>query len=333
MKPVNDPAKHSHEAKGVDRRKKTHAPTEKKKQNDSAHALRERRENRLQAQFERAGQRELLLTPKEVEKHFKMFDVKDTPDSFFALVVAPRRNGKSEMTTSLLMDFYNNKEKRFDYVFLFSQTGVGYEDMIPPTYRFTDLKHLPAICQEQQRIKRYNMKCKRKEDRVKSRVLILLDDMIGDSTGPNSLKNNDMIRKLGVNGRHLGNDKVEGNGLSVMILTQSLKAVPKVCRQQTDILFMGKVASKVEREALNYEFLCLRSDRDGVKEGYRTMDSICYSAPYRFITVSNHIQTRAEHQDYVGYYNAPWPNVKQKHLFGDRSDWMEEIDQTSIFDT
>jgi hypothetical protein len=96
--------------------------------------------------------------------------------------------------------------------------------------------------------------------------------MIGDSTGPNSLKSNDMIRKLGVSGRHLGNDKVEGNGINVIILTQSLKAVPKVVRQQIDILFAGKCASRVEREALVYEFLCLRSDRDGIKEAYRVYD-------------------------------------------------------------
>jgi hypothetical protein len=181
------------------------------------------------------------------------------------------------------------------------------------------------------RIKRHNEKAKVKKDRVKSRVLLILDDMIGDSVGPNSLKNNDMIRKLGVNGRHLGNDKVDGNGINVIILTQSLKAVPKVVRQQIDILFAGKCASRVEREALVYEFLCLRSDREGIKEAYRIYDGITYSAPYRFITISNYIQERMDHQDYVGYYNAVYP-VKQHRLFGDNADWMEELNHTSIFD-
>ena len=102
-------------------------------------------------------------------------------------------------------------------------------------------------------------------------------------------------------------------------------------RQQIDILFAGKCASRVEREALVYEFLCLRSDRDGIKEAYRVYDGITYSAPYRFITISNYIQERMCHKDYVGYYNATYP-VKQHRLFGDNADWMEELSTTSIFD-
>ena len=295
------------------------------------HEYRLRREARLQAQFDRKGERRELLTPQEVEAEYGKFDVADVPDSFFSLVVAPRRNGKSEMMQSLLSDFYHDKSKRFDYVFLFSQTGAGYEDQIPPTYRYYDLAHLPAICNEQQRIKEYNKKCTRKEDRISCRVLLLLDDMIGDAVGPDSLKNSSMIRKLAVNGRHLGNDKVPGNGISVVILTQSLTAVPRIIRLQCDILFCGKVASRREREMLNYEYLCLQSDRDGSADGYHTMDSICYSAPFRFIVVSNHKQERREHKDYITYYNPPWPNVKQRHLFGDRIDWQEEISTHNIF--
>jgi hypothetical protein len=71
-------------------------------------------------------------------------------------------------------------------------------------------------------------------------------------------------------------------------------------RQQIDILLAGKCASRVEREALVYEFLCLRSDRDGIKEAHRVYDGITYSAPYRFITISNYIQERMDHKDYVG---------------------------------
>ena len=316
MNPVTDPAKKSHEAKGVDKKKESHAPAVK---DDKA------------PEPKPASNADDRLTPEEVERDYQFFDVSKVPDSFFALAVAPRRNGKSEMLQSLLEEFHKDKAKKFDYVFLFSQTGQGYEQQIPPTFRFTDLAHLPAICQEQMRIKRHNEKAKLKKDRVKSRILLILDDMIGDSTGPNSLKSNDMIRKLGVNGRHLGNDKVEGNGINVIILTQSLKAVPKVVRQQIDILFAGKCASRVEREALVYEFLCLRSDRDGIKEAYRVYDGITYSAPYRFITISNYIQERMCHKDYVGYYNATYP-VKQHRLFGDNADWMEELNHTSIFD-
>jgi hypothetical protein len=186
---TGDPAKKSHEAKGVaGKKKESHAPAVKG--DDKA------------PEPKPASNADDRLTPEEVERDYQFFDVGKVPDSFFALAVAPRRNGKSEMLQSLLEEFHKVKAKKFDYVFLFSQTGVGYEEQIPPTFRFTDLSHLTAICQEQMRTKRHNdEKAKLKKDRVKSRILLVLDDMIGDSTGPNSLKSNDMIRKLGVNGR------------------------------------------------------------------------------------------------------------------------------------
>ena len=54
------------------------------------------------------------------------FDVSTLPDGFFMLIIAPRRQGKSEKLQSLLEDI-KSKGQPFDYIFLFSQTNAGYE--------------------------------------------------------------------------------------------------------------------------------------------------------------------------------------------------------------
>ena len=82
MNPVTNPAKKSHEAKGVDKKKETHAPAVK---DDKV------------PEPKPASNADDRLTPEEVERDYQFFDVSKVPDSFFALAVAPRRNGKSEM--------------------------------------------------------------------------------------------------------------------------------------------------------------------------------------------------------------------------------------------
>ena len=68
------------------------------------------------------------------------FNVATLPDGFFMLIIAPRRQGKSEKLQSLLEDI-RTQGQPFDYVFLFSQTNAGYEGQIPNTFRFSDLSH------------------------------------------------------------------------------------------------------------------------------------------------------------------------------------------------
>lgn len=317
MKPVHDPAKQSKEALSYEKHPKR--PPREAKAADPP------KPDSTNVKFD-----DDRLTPEQVEQRFKFFDVKTVPDSFFAIICAPRRNGKSEMLQSMLEDFRKCKDRKFSHIFLFSQTGAGYKDQIPPSYRFQDLRHVPEICSQQLQVKRFNEKAKRKEQRVTSRTLLVLDDMIGEEKGPDSLRNSGIIRKLAVGGRHLG-DNVPGNGISVIILTQSMKAIPKVVRQNADFCACGKLASRVERETYVYEQLALRSDRDGIKQAYAVFDGITYSAPYRFIICCNWIQTRMTHEHYVSFYNATYP-VKQHHMFGDINDWLEEEEPPSIFD-
>ena len=103
MNSVTDPAKKSHEAKGINKKRETHAPTVK---DDKV------------PEPKPASNADDRLTPEEVERDYQFFDPSKVPDSCFALAVAPRRNGKSEMLQSLLEEFHKDKVKKFDYVFL-----------------------------------------------------------------------------------------------------------------------------------------------------------------------------------------------------------------------
>ena len=265
-----------------------------------------------------------------LDKNIKEFSIDDLPDSFFGMIVAPRRSGKSEKMASLLERIKKNKSRKFDYIFLFSQSNAGYEDQIPQTYRFRNLEHLPYIVNKQAEVRAYNKKQEDPKKRVKSRILILLDDMIGESKGSDSLRNSGMIRKLSVNGRHLGNDGVEGNGVSVFIITQAVKEIPKTIRMNTDLVLSGRITSRIERQTIIEEFTTLQSDREGMKRAYNLFDNITLSNPYRFIVVQNHIANKTRESDFIFYYDGEYP-VKQTHQFGDRYDWEAEEKRVDIF--
>ena len=257
------------------------------------------------------------------------FNVATLPDGFFMLIIAPRRQGKSEKLQSLLEDIRTHGQP-FDYVFLFSQTNAGYEGQIPNTYRFSDLSHLPYIVNKQSEVKQFNLKQKQKSKRIKSRVLVILDDMIGEEKGPNSLKNNGMIRKLAVNGRHLGNDGVAGNGISTIIVSQAVKAIPKTIRLQTDVIMVARASNRVERETIIEEFATLKSGRDAMKLAYKLFDDITLSKPFRFMIISNHLPSKRSNRDFIHYYDGCYP-VKQRRLFGDERDWDTPASNINIF--
>ncbi len=252
----------------------------------------------------------------------KDFDPTSVPLGFFMLVIAPRRSGKSEKVSSLLEAFNKSKETKFTHIFLFSQTNAGFEGQIPQTYRFRDLHHLPYIVNKQAEVKSYNKKQKDPKKRIKSRILIVLDDVIGEEKGPNSLKNNGMIRKLAVNGRHL-QDNVEGNSINVMLIVQAAKSIPKTIRLQADIVAVGRIANRIERQTIVEEFTTLKSTREGLKEAYDLFDGITLGRPFRFMIVSNHIPNKKNNEDFINYYDGEYP-VKQHRLFGDEMDWEVE---------
>lgn len=268
-----------------------------------------------------------------IEKEFPRFNINDLPDSFTMIGIAARRSGKTTLVESLLEEFKKSK-KGFTTIFLLSATNAGFEGQIPVPYRYTDLTNLEYILRKQAEVKQYNLDEPLKRKKIKSRVLIIVDDLIGEVTGKNSLRYNGSIRKLFVNGRHLGNDGVDGNGVNVIVLSQQFSAIPKVARLNSDVIVTNRITSKLERRDVLDSFFTLENSRDAGKIASDTYESVVLSRPYRFVVIETFRANRTRLQDYIKHYDAIVDSkgkVKQTKMLGDEADWKRKIDSNHIF--
>tara|TARA_S200002703_G_scaffold87002_2_gene74915 strand:+ start:138 stop:950 length:813 start_codon:yes stop_codon:yes gene_type:complete len=269
-----------------------------------------------------------------MEAQFPRFKPTDLPDSFTMIGIAARRSGKTTLVESLLEEFGKSKHHKFTAIFLLSATNAGFENQIPVPYRYTDLGNLGYILRKQAQVKEYNLKEPLKKNRIKSRVLIIVDDLIGEQKGKNSLKYNDDIRKLFVNGRHLGNDGVDGNGVNVIVLSQQFSAIPKVARLNSDLIITNRITSKMERKDVLDSFFTLGNGRDASKIASDTYESIVLSKPFRFVVIETFRANRVKLEDYIKHYDANVNKdgkVKQTHQLGDEYDWSRVAESNSIF--
>jgi len=268
-----------------------------------------------------------------IEKQFPRFNIKDLPDSFTLIGIAARRSGKTTLVESLLEEFGKTKNK-FTAIFLLSATNAGFENQIPVPYRYTNLENLGYILRKQAQVKEYNLKEPLKKNRIKSRVLIIVDDLIGEQKGKNSLRYNEDIRKLFVNGRHLGNDGVDGNGVNVIVLSQQFSAIPKVARLNSDIIVTNRITSKMERKDVLDSFFTLGNGRDASKIASDTYESVVLSKPYRFVVIETFRANRVKLEDYIKHYDAIVDKngkVKQTKQLGDEYDWSRTSEGNNIF--
>jgi hypothetical protein len=188
--------------------------------------------------------------------HFSSVDILDYPVSFYIQVIACRRSGKS-FTVNWMLQQYQKSDKAFDAIFLFSPTDAGFEG-IPKKFRYKTLDPIESIMNQQRQIKKHNMKAKKAEDKIKSRVLLVIDDCAsGDA-----MKSCKSLEYLALNGRHLGNDGVDGNGLSVFVLSQSVTKCSRATRLNCDVWLTNSIASARERELLLDETFFLSTARD-----------------------------------------------------------------------
>ena len=240
----------------------------------------------------------------------------DFPKAFCCSVTGSRRTGKTTITESLINDMQNGKDKRFDYVFLFSPTLSGF-DSIPNNYKFQDLSILPSLIQRQQELTVWN-KTALKRDHKKCSICIILDDMI--ATG--DLKNK-LLLKIALNGRHINaGDPVKSNELSTFILSQSVTGIPKKIRQNVDITLASRLNSKSDRQTLVEENMILDSSRGGMQTAYMLYDTTTLEKDYSFIAIMNHISNKNTYEKYIRSYVANIPKTNGKiHWFGSRTDW------------
>ncbi len=254
-------------------------------------------------------------------EEFDNFDpTKHLPENFFAFVVAPRRNGKTEHVLNWLRQFH--KQKRFTHYFLVSQTLSGYEEYIPQTYQFTSLDQVPTVIKRMQKVASYNKGQDAKEDLVHCSVCLILDDMVGD---PKEVRESGgILQKIAVNGRHVcREDPHEKNEFCTILISQRVTLIPPAIRNNADVILTSRLASYMERKTIIENYLSLTSDREGLREARRVFDAITLSKPFRFLAISTHIPNRQSHREYVHCCDA---NIKEKavRLFGTEDDWKAE---------
>ena len=229
-------------------------------------------------------------------------DVSTLPLNFFISVVASRRGGKSSLITSLLGEIQQSKNK-FDTIILFSSTDAGFED-IEEHYRFKDLSYLDTILEKMKQIKEVNKSLDK--NFIKARICIILDDMAFNTTGNDSLQRNKTLLELALNGRHLNNSEIKNlkNGISVILISQTLKSINKSIRLNCDLMMCNLITNRIERNDILDEYFYIKSDPKSMKIGKSLYDDIVRSKPYRFLVIERYKSNKRELEDYISYYDA-----------------------------
>ena len=246
---------------------------------------------------------------------YDALNVAKLPDSFFISIIGSRRSGKSFLVNYLLQLFQKSK-RAFTHIFLISPTDSGFEG-IPRKFRFADLENIHHIIRLQKRIKAHNKKQTAKKDMVKSRVCIVIDDCACMS-GPDSLRSSQVLEEMALNGRHLGNDGMDGNGVSFFVLSQSLTRINRAIRLNQDVFIFNNIASAKERELIMDECFFINTRRDAKRRARDLYETLAKSQDYRFIAVCNFIQNKRRHEDFIRVVDAV--DKKKFQLFGSPSD-------------
>ena len=257
-------------------------------------------------------ERNIMKTTKKY--NFKDFDVNSVPQNAFMIVIASRRSGKSHLITHFLEEY--TKKNKVDGVFLFSKTNAGF-DGIPSNYRYQNLDILPSIIDTQMKVKKHNIKAKKK-DLVKSNIILILDDMVGSGGLGADMRKNKLLNKLAVNGRHLSHDK--NSNMMVILISQIFTGISPQIRLNTDFLMTTKLQARKERENIINSFLSLNSGRQGLSESYEVFDSVVNKDDFNFIAIHTTHSNKKKFSDYIYNYKAP-SKLKNSKLTGNAEDW------------
>ena len=250
----------------------------------------------------------------DFSQSFKNFDVNIVPKNAFMLVIASRRSGKSHLITHFLEEY--TKKNKTQGIFLFSKTNAGF-DGIPSNYRYYNLDILPSIIDQQLKVKKHNMKAKKK-DIIKSNIIVILDDMVGEGGLGADMRTNRFLNKVSVNGRHLSH--LEDSNMMVILISQIFTGISPQIRLNTDFLFTTKLQARKERENIINSFLSLNSGRRGLSESYEVFDSVVNKDDFNFIAIHTTHQNKKKFSDYIYNFKAP-SNLLNKKLTGSSEDW------------
>lgn len=228
--------------------------------------------------------------------------IKNNNDGFFAMIVAPRRTGKTCLTEDLISKF--QPHRKWDEAYLFSRTAFAQDcyNFIPKENKFNylDTNKLSEIFKSQQQNQedyRDGMIDKKK------RVLIIADDIIGTKEARNSPEFND----LSILGRHFR--------LDVFSLSQTIKGFSPMTRSNSDLIITWRCLKFEDREITCEDFLMIESGKKSEikKKAIEILNKIA-EKQYRCCVIEKHISSYAKTaSDYVRWYLAE-PKVKIKNI-------------------
>ncbi len=208
--------------------------------------------------------------------NFKEFDIREEmKDSrnFAALMLAPRRGGKTTMLRDLLSKIYNWYTK----VYVFSETSHLQPDMFnfcpkENIFRHFSEEKLKEICdsQEDKIVRLLKLGVPKKEHPI---VLLVFDDCIND----HHIRSSPTFIKLHAAGRHLA--------LCSIVLSQEVGGkygINKVCRANCDLLISFFIKAEGDRELIIEQYL----SQENKNVGYKIYKNIT-KEKYKAIVVCN----------------------------------------------
>ena len=222
------------------------------------------------------------------------FKPESIPNSSFTVVLAKRRGGKSTLVSDLVKKLYD--KDKLDCVMLFSGTDADFP-MIDKQFRFNDIEKLGEIVDRYKIMNEYN-KIADPPNKFKIRTMIILDDLLL------KLKSKDfqIIQDLAVNGRHSAYKPL---CLHIVVLAQNLTSIPRLVRNNTDMIFFNNISSMKELELILDENLyLLDSSREGKKNARKLYNDLITSEDFLFMVIENYKQNVKKYNDYIKKYVA-----------------------------
>lgn len=222
------------------------------------------------------------------------FDPLTTPSSSVSVFLGKRRSGKS-----YLCEFYINqlvKNKQLDIIYVFSETGAGFES-IDPKCKFTEISKLINIIENMKKINQYN-KVVNKREKIKLQIMIVIDDMALKLKS----KEFEILETIATNGRHYSYPPLS---MHFCILSQSLTKIPRTVRLNCDYIYLNAISSAKEKELVFDENLyVLASSINEKREARKIYEDIIFTNDFQFMVIENYKQNIKSYSDYLKAYRA-----------------------------
>lgn len=243
-------------------------------------------------------------TPVNYSSKIKEYNYNDIPDDAFIMVIARRRSGK----TVLINDILRTIGKRFDRIYLFSETAhLNMEHPYPMIHAENCRDHYDEQLLEnllaQQKGHYQNQKKLPESMRKLRKYCLVLDDIIADE----NLRGSKSLKKLAVEGRHVG--------ITVILSSQTaskLASVGRVIFGNCDIAITFNILDRFTLEVMSDDFASLL----GAKVGQDIIRTITSEKPYQCIVFANYSQNVKSYEDFV-YKKIAKIYKDQPKLIGD----------------